>query len=338
MSFLTKLPRPRYDTKAFDGFDAAAADFTPGNGKAMAWMSQLAYETDEPDKIKDILAMWGLRPAKIKDRSDGIIAKEVETALPIASTRGVIAHGRGATIVAFAGTDPVVLANWISDFDARIDGKTQAAEGYETAAKAVWEEVSEAIAEPDNDRIFVTGHSLGGALAVLTADRIAGARVAGVYTFGMPRPGTAIFAERYMTTALGARTFRLVHADDLVPTVAPSDFGSGFHHVGYYLHRDHGEKFDPSKMIKVVSSPNPKFENECPDDPQFENGVSKRLHDVLHSPLAAIAAPFQRWKLALSLVFGRGPADMRHDAGGIAIELLPPRLRDHMPDRYIGGF
>jgi len=29
---------------------------------------------------------------------------------------------------------------------------------------------------------------------------------------------------------------------------------------------------------------------------------------------------------------------MRTDPGGIQIELLPLRLRDHMPDRYIGAF
>jgi hypothetical protein len=28
---------------------------------------------------------------------------------------------------------------------------------------------------------------------------------------------------------------------------------------------------------------------------------------------------------------------MRTDPGGILIEMLPPRLRDHMPDRYIGA-
>jgi hypothetical protein len=29
---------------------------------------------------------------------------------------------------------------------------------------------------------------------------------------------------------------------------------------------------------------------------------------------------------------------MRIDLGGIAIKLLPARLRDHMPGWYIGGF
>lgn len=44
-----------------------------------------------------------------------------------------------------------------------------------------------------------------------------------------------------------------------------------------------------------------------------------------------------RIKLAAALLTGMGPSNMRTDPGGILIEMLPPRLRDHMPDRYIGA-
>jgi hypothetical protein len=40
-------------------------------------------------------------------------------------------------------------------------------------------------------------------------------------------------------------------------------------------------------------------------------------------------------KLAVALGAGVNIPNMRNDPGGIIIELLPPRLRDHMPDRYI---
>jgi hypothetical protein len=44
-----------------------------------------------------------------------------------------------------------------------------------------------------------------------------------------------------------------------------------------------------------------------------------------------------RIKLATAILTGMGLSNMRIDPGGILIELLPPRLRDHMPDRYIGA-
>src|SRR2546425_182506 len=49
MSFLTKLPRERYSASAFDRF-TGGREFDLGTAKALAWMSQLAYETDEPGK------------------------------------------------------------------------------------------------------------------------------------------------------------------------------------------------------------------------------------------------------------------------------------------------
>jgi hypothetical protein len=33
-----------------------------------------------------------------------------------------------------------------------------------------------------------------------------------------------------------------------------------------------------------------------------------------------------------------GPFARRSDPAGIVIELLPLPVRDHLPDRYIGGF
>jgi hypothetical protein len=322
MSFLTKLPKERYSGDGFAGFEGQR-EFNLGDGKAFAWMSQLAYETDEPEKIKDILHVWGMTPL-----GDGILASEVNTVLPLASTRAVIAVGRGATIVAFAGTDPLVLANWITDFDTRI-ASAHVAEGFEVAAQFIWPQLQSRLDRPEAaaGKRFVTGHSLGGALAVVAADWIvkSGGDVEAVYTFGMPRPGSNQFAIEY-NERIGQRTYRLVHGDDLVPTVAPSEFG--FHHVGRYLPCDRGAKFKTEALVADLTS----------DSPPFIEGISKDLSSLLHGPLSTVLSAAARFKLAALLATGRGPIGMRSDPGGVAIELLPPRLRDHMPDRYIGGF
>jgi hypothetical protein len=62
MSFFTTLPRELYSSSAFDDF-VAGGDFRLGNAKAMIWMSQLAYEAEDPggpDKIRNVLASLGL--------------------------------------------------------------------------------------------------------------------------------------------------------------------------------------------------------------------------------------------------------------------------------------
>jgi len=71
MSFLTKLPKDRYSSDGFAGF-VGQREFNLGDGKAFAWMSQLAYETDEPEKIKDSLHVWGMTPL-----GNGLLAAEV---------------------------------------------------------------------------------------------------------------------------------------------------------------------------------------------------------------------------------------------------------------------
>ena len=326
MSFFTTLPRELYSAHAFDDF-VAGGDFRLGNAKAMIWMSQLAYEAEDPggpDKIKNVLAPLGLALV-----DGGIIANDDKMIVPKVKTRGFVAAGRGATIVAFAGTDPVVLANWIADFDARI-GKAQTADGYRIAAAAVADQVKTAISAPAlaNNKIFVTGHSLGGALAALSAHQIAGnpaTAVTAVYTFGMPRPGSADFADNQYDPVLGARTYRLVQGEDLVPTVAPA--GLNFRHLGRHLHCERGGRFDAGALAADTRS----------DDPPFVAGVARELSGFLHEPLVVAHTALDQVRVAALLALRQGPPGARTDPGGIAIELLPPRLRDHMTDRYIGA-
>ena len=71
-------------------------------------------------------------------------------------------------------------------------------------------------------KIFVTGHSLGGALAIECALEFqrAGFCVAGVYTFGCPRMGNAAFRDIY-NAALLDKTFNVVNQNDIVPRTPP---------------------------------------------------------------------------------------------------------------------
>ncbi|HET6377076.1 MAG TPA: lipase family protein [Methylocella sp.] len=322
MSFLTKLPRDLYASDGFASFEGDGR-FSLGDGRAMMWMSQLAYETDEPEKIQDILGLWGMAPG-----GNGVIAGEVKTLLPLAHTRAVMAEGRGAAIVAFAGGDPLVLANWMTVLDVRTGGP-QVAKGFELAIGCVWQQLQSLLQEPQAQgaRIFLTGHSLGGALAVLAADRIlkAGGRVDAVYTFGMPRPGTKEFAAAY-NERIGGRTYRLVYGCDLVPALPPPALG--FRHVGRYLHCESGGTFKCEALEDGTDS----------DSPTFLPEIARDLKEISRAPFSAAAEAARRLRSALLLASGLGAEGARRDFKGIAIALLPPRLRDHIPACYIGGF
>ncbi|MBE7156816.1 MAG: lipase family protein [Rhodospirillales bacterium] len=70
--------------------------------------------------------------------------------------------------------------------------------------------------------VYVTGHSLGAALAHLAAAAIAqhfGVRPVS-YTFSGPRAGDSVFAAK--SQAAGLQTWRIFNTEDIVPTVPPA--------------------------------------------------------------------------------------------------------------------
>jgi triacylglycerol lipase len=315
MSFLTQMPIELYADDAAKDF-RIADDFDLGTARALAWMSQLAYETDR-DKVTAICQKMAV--ALIGDPIHG----SVTTGLPVASTYVMVLDPGPAAVVAFAGTDPVVLANWVSDFDIRQteDGSTA---GFAVALQAVERDIL--VRLPPDRQIMVTGHSLGGALAVLFAARLAALRrnVSAVYTYGMPRPGRRPFTDPYNQGPLARRTYRLVHGQDIVPTVAPSE-PFGFRHVGRYVPAPRG-----GKVEEPAAEPGS-------DEPAFAEGIAQEWRSFFHDPSAAMGVYAAQLGRAARALVGRPDPQARTDRAGIFIETMPPRIRDHMPDRYIAA-
>lgn len=310
MSMLTKLPIVSYARDAFAGFRPDGA-FDLGTARALMWLSQLAYESDEPAKVVEIARGWDLAVAP-----DGVISVPIISSLPLAKAVAVVARTKTCTLVAFAGTDPLVLADWIADFD--IAKTDSVANGFAIAAAAALPAVRGALAGTDVP-ILVAGHSLGGAISVITADAFAaeGRSIVSVYTFGMPRPGGEAFCARY-NAALGRRTYRLVHGIDIVPTVAPSFLG--FRHVGRRLACKQGASFAAEDVDPEPGS----------DAPPFRAGMAGVLLDhirlAVRSPAAALAGlnPQNHWPLR--------PAPLVP-----LLQLLPPDIKAHLQDNYLAA-
>jgi hypothetical protein len=102
----------------------------------------------------------------------------------------------------------------------------------------------------------------------------------------------------------------------------------GFRHVGRYLRCSRLGRFRDQNIAADTQS----------DDPSFVEGVADEIRDLMHSPFgrAGAVVPAQL-RMVAEMALGTVPPGTRTDAAGVLIELLPPRLRDHMLDRYCGA-
>jgi len=111
--------------------------------------------------------------------------------------------------------------------------------GFATAFQSIWPQLQNIISKSDSKPIWLTGHSLGAAIATLLAEQIAD-RVNGLYTFGSPCVGDSAFTRSFETKyRLGDKTFRYVHGNDAVP-VAFTLLNKDYQHVGQLFHLDAG--------------------------------------------------------------------------------------------------
>jgi triacylglycerol lipase len=133
------------------------------------------------------------------------------------------------------------LEDWIADLDFELvsgpwQGKVHA--GFYDALSCVWRMLDadvERLLTEGPRQLWVTGHSLGAALASLAVSRwLEGGRpVAGLYTFGQPRTGDRTFA-RHFDFAFRPYTFRVVNHLDVVTRTPPRSLG--YWHLGTFIY------------------------------------------------------------------------------------------------------
>jgi triacylglycerol lipase len=322
MSFLNEWPLDRYkqNSDAFTGFKAKE-DFDLVNARALMWAAQLVYELDlrtsqeSVDKVKQVLGFWRMQFVQTVS-IPGLSIQGLPQLASVARDALVISKP-DAIIVAFAGTDPPRLQDWLVNFAAR-PSATGVSMGLAEAASLFVPLLAPIIDANRDKKLFVTGHSLGGALGVAVAHELSKSKrsAEAVYTFGMPRAGDATFAADY-DQRLGQRTFRFVHGEDLVPSVPPAQLLAPalapHQHVGFFIHCDRGKKFMPDQKSLDTKSNQPIRDDDIVMGALGPTGLVVRALAVWGA-LAAGGPPLQ-----------------------IALELLPPRIRQHLQDQYIAA-
>jgi endonuclease G len=262
---------------------------------SLATASKIAYERQ--DILADVVVGdWGFHRHVALNRGD---------------TQGFIAIAGDVVLIAFRGTESI--GDWLGNIDvlptARPYGSVH--RGFLNAYLLVEQEVLAAIQQiaPANPRLWITGHSLGGALATIAAAELRPRLLAsGIHTFGQPRLGAAALTSFFLEN-FPDRFMRFVNDDDIVTRVPP-----GYQHVGKLIHFDaNGNIQAPeTEAARSVVEPPPLTDKEYRD---LQATIQKAKAELRESGLESTVG-----------------SEIVLDA---TVEGFVPGLSDHKLDRYI---
>ena len=147
------------------------------------------------------------------------------------SSQALLLVRQEAVVLAFRGTQvcwsggtataAAMLADWVTDVRTGLvaSGGVRTGtvhEGFKSGLEQIWpalfSQVERLLAEVPGRTLWLTGHSLGAALATLAAQRFT--PLASLYTFGSPMVGDAEFCK-----SLPGSCYRIVHQSDVITEV-----------------------------------------------------------------------------------------------------------------------
>ncbi len=205
-----------------------AVGFDKSIALVMAQLSNLAYESE-------ILIVQSLAGSGYKT-GESFFFEDDET-----HSQGFVISNDHHLVVSFRGTEEH-LNDWISNVRIGLlpwgsdQGGALVHAGFKTALDSIWEQLLDLINRhrTNNQSIWITGHSLGGALALIAAARLSAhnpeLNIAAVYTFAQPKVGNKAFIQQ-LQPSLSSRIYRVVNEGDMVPGLPPCRLG--YKHVGH---------------------------------------------------------------------------------------------------------
>lgn len=208
----------------------------------MAWilasMAQLAYDRFEDSR--DLKKLRKILETKLASGGFKLIRTFYA---PETDTQAFLAKNDEFAVLAFRGTEVSKKTDVLTDIKATkvsvLEGRIHS--GFRIAYDSVADDVVKSILKLKDLPLYITGHSLGAALATVATQRLEHnprirERIAACYTFGSPRVGNSHYDLEFKSPI-----YRVVNTTDVV-TVIPL-LAMGYIHIGdvRYLGATDGE-------------------------------------------------------------------------------------------------
>lgn len=293
------------------GFDENAEGHSLPNALALADFSHLAYFG--PAYVEKQLSRWGYGPFQW--------AEDKKT-----DTQAFVAGKDAHLIVCFRGTssgkDALVDTRFLKT--SAFGGRGRVHRGFNKALDSVWGQLEAAAgAMGDGKKLFLSGHSLGAALAQLAAHRFAleGYPVAGIYVYGSPRIGDPEYRDVY-NELLEAKTFLHINNKDIVARIPPRILG--FRHLG-----GGPRLFDEGHAISILPKPKGLLgEEEEMAFEELDEAAQQEILEQLRDAQRSVEAEMQ---------FLNTPPELPEDARSKGLFDIRP-VDDHSMNEYLFKF
>ncbi|MFF7749365.1 lipase family protein [Streptomyces sp. NPDC007971] len=231
-------------------FDHASTGYSLQRAYWLARAADLAYKA--PAAIEEQAAQWGF--GRVRHHHTRFTPP-----FPLQDTQAYTMAGDRMIVTAFRGTEPARIRDWLSDATTPPSpgpgGNGYVHHGFAEALRSVYPDVHDTLAElrGNGQTLYFTGHSLGGALAMLAGARLyleePHLAADGVYTYGQPRTCDRLLAEAF-DKGFGGRMYRFVNNNDVVPQLPPEPV---FTHVRALRYIDsHGRVHETMPMLTAL--------------------------------------------------------------------------------------
>ncbi len=235
------------------------------------------YSYADTDTVATMVSRLGL------DAEACVRISQTVDAMFVFSTAYLVQSRCGRVVIlSYRGTEPATLGNWLGDADVGSESSLLSVgegvdsprihAGFYLNVRATWlgvvEELQRALEgrslldpgraiESPLESLYVTGHSLGGAMAVLFGLAVTGdgkhrsiaERLRAIYTFGQPKAVCAPLPP--WVDEVGRRVVRHVRARDPVPALPPVQWGP-FVHIGQEFRYRDGEWRRPDSAVEPL--------------------------------------------------------------------------------------